>query len=87
VLAFTGTGVLAFLAPTPIPKTPGFDRVALHKLAMFTAAGGMATEAVLGLWTRSREGYLNQPNFALAHLIIGYVTFAALGLGVGAIVF
>ena len=54
---------------------------------MFTATGGMAAEAVLGLWTRSREGYLNQPDFAAAHLVIGYVTFAAISLGVGAIVF
>jgi len=47
----------------------------------------MAAEVVLGLYTASREGYLNQPDFAAAHLIIGYFTFAAITLGVGTIIF
>jgi hypothetical protein len=87
VAAFAATGLLAFFAPTPLPKTGGFDRVSLHKLAMGAAAAGMAAEVVLGLYTASREGYLNQPDFAAAHLVIGYVTFAAITLGVGTIVF
>jgi hypothetical protein len=87
VLAFTGTGLLALFAPTPLPKTGGFDRVSLHKLAMGAAAAGMAAEVVLGIYTASREGYLNQPDFAAVHLAIGYVTFAAITLGVGTIVF
>ncbi len=85
--AFTATGLLAVFAPNPLPKTGGFDRVTVHKIAMFTAAAGMATEAALGVWTASREGYLNQPNLAAAHLAIGYATFAAISLGVGVIVF
>ena len=87
VVAFAGTGLLALFAPTPLPKTPGFDRSSLHKLAMGAATLGMAAEVVLGIWTSSREGYLNQSNFATAHLVVGYFTFAALSLGVGAMVF
>lgn len=87
VALFAGTGLLAIFAPTPIPKPDGFDRTKLHEIAMFTAAGGMAAEAALGLYTRGREGYLNQPDYAAAHLVIGYVTFAAIAAGVGAIVF
>jgi len=85
--AFTATGLLAVFAPNPLPKSGGFDRTTLHKVAMFTAAAGMATEGVLGFYTAQREGYLDQHGLATAHLVIGYVTFAALSLGVGAIVF
>lgn len=85
--AFAVTGLLAVFAPNPLPKTAGFDRVALHEVSMATAAAGMAAEAVLGIWTSQREGYLNQPDMAAAHLVVGYVTFAALTLGVGVIVF
>ena len=87
LVAFAGAGLLAVFAPTPLPKSGGFDRVTLHKLSMGAATLGMAAEAVLGIWTSSREGYLNQPNLAAAHLVIGYFTFAAISLGVGAIVF
>ena len=87
LVAFAGTGLLALLAPTPLPRAAGFDRVSLHKLAMGAATAGMAAEAVLGIWTASREGYLNQPGLAAAHLAIGYFTFAAISLGVGTIVF
>ena len=85
--AFAATGVLAVLAPNPIPKTGGFDQITLHKISMITATAGMATEAGLGLWTARREGYLNQPNIATAHLVLGYVTMAAIAVGFGAIVF
>jgi hypothetical protein len=87
LVLFTATGLLAVFAPTPLPRSPGFDRTTLHKIAMGTAAAGMAAEAVLGIWTRTREGYLNQPDLATAHLIIGYATFAAMSVGLGAIVF
>ena len=88
LVAFAGTGLLAVFAPTPIPRKPeGFDRLSLHKLSMGVATLGMASEAVLGIWAHGREGYLNQPDLAAAHLVIGYVTLAAVSLGVGAIVF
>jgi hypothetical protein len=85
--AFAATGLLAAFAPNPLPKSGGFDRTTLHKLAMLTATAGYATSAVLGIYTAQREGYLNQQSLATAHLVVGYVTFAALTLGVGAIVF
>ena len=66
--AFAVTGLLAVFAPNPIPKTGGFDRVTLHKIAMAAAAAGMAAQVVLGIWTAGREGYLKQPDFAAAHL-------------------
>jgi hypothetical protein len=87
VVAFAATGALAIFAPTPLPKTPGFDRVSWHKLSVGAAAAGIAAEVVLGIYTASREGRLNQPDLAAVHLGIGYFTFAALSLGVGVIVF
>jgi hypothetical protein len=83
-----GTGTLALLAPNPLGKKhQGVDRVLLHKIGMFTASAGMATEIALGIYTTRREGYLNQESFARAHLAIGYVTLAATYLGVGSLVF
>jgi hypothetical protein len=84
---FAANGVLALLAPKPIQASEGFDRVTLHKISMFTAAAGMVAQGVLGVYTREREGYLNQQSFATAHLVIGYVTMAAVAAGVGVLVF
>lgn len=85
---FAVNGVLALLAPTPKAKAKrGFDRVSLHKLGMAVATAGMLTQGVLGVYTDRREGYLNQQDYAKAHLAIGYATFAALGVAVGALVF
>jgi hypothetical protein len=85
---FVGTGSLALLAPNPLGKKhQGLDRVLLHKIGMFTATAGMATEIALGIYTTRREGYLNQESFARAHLVIGYVTLVASYFGVGSIVF
>lgn len=85
---FGSTGLIALLAPVPIEKqNQGFDRVTLHKVGMFSATAGMAAQAALGIYTVAREGYVNQKSFATAHLVVGYFTFAAMALGVGAIVF
>ena len=85
---FAGTGLVALLAPSPLEKkSHGFDRATLHKVAMFTAAAGMATQAGLGIGTVSREGYQNQKTLAQAHLAVGYFTLAAMLVGVGAMVF
>jgi hypothetical protein len=84
---FVSTGLMAMLAPKGVQEQEGFDRISLHKVAMFTAATGMASEAVLGMVTASREGYLNQKSIGTAHLVIGYVTLAAIITGVSAIVF
>ena len=87
VAAFVAAGTLALLAPSPLPKSEGFDRVTLHKISMFTAAGLLATQVALGVWTQSREGYLNQQSIATAHLVVGYVMLAAVATGIGALVF
>ncbi len=85
--AFVAAGTLALLAPSGLRPDEGVDRVRLHKVAMFTAAAGMLTQGVLGIWTKSREGYLNQQRFGTAHLAVGYITLVAVGTGVGLIVF
>ncbi len=85
---FAVNGTLALLAPRPKGKTSrGFDRVSLHKLGMATATAGMIAQAGLGIYTDSREGYLNQEKYAKWHLAIGYVTLAAVEVAVGALVF
>jgi len=84
---FGATGLLALLAPRPLPRSPGLDRIWWHKLTIGAAAAGMVAEAVLGIWTARREGYLNQPDLAAVHLAIGYFTFAAISTSVGVIVF
>ncbi len=84
---FIAAGALALGAPAAPERRDGFDRISLHKIAMFTATGGMVAQAVLGIWTTGREGYLNQQSIATAHLVVGYVTLAAVATGVGALVF
>ncbi len=84
---FAIDGSLALLAPSPVRRDEGFDRVTLHKIAMFTAAVGMLAQGILGVVTREREGYLNQSQLATIHLAVGYATLAAVGVGVGALTF
>lgn len=85
--AFAAAGTLALLAPKPLERDEGFDRVSLHKLSMIVATAGMVAQGVLGVYTQSREGYLNQQSIATTHLVIGYVTLAAVAVGIGALVF
>jgi hypothetical protein len=83
---FAVNGAVALFAPSA--KTPKrLDRVMVHRIAMFTAAAGMATQAVLGIQTRERVGRLDQERLATIHLAVGYATLAAVLTGVGAIVF
>jgi hypothetical protein len=84
---FAVNGLVALLAPSPVKKTWKMDRVMVHRIAMFTAAAGMLAQGALGIYTREREGYVNQERIATAHLAIGYVTLAAVGAGVGVLVF
>lgn len=91
-LAWTNVGVfvvnggLALLAPAPPGRRDaGIDRVKLHKIAMFTAAVGMAAQGALGVYTANREGFGNQERLAQVHLGIGYATLVALLAGFGAI--
>lgn len=83
---FVANGTIALLAPSA--RTPRkLDRVMVHRVAMFTAAAGMAAQAVLGIATRERTGYLDQDRLATTHLVVGYVTLAAVLAGVGVFVF
>jgi hypothetical protein len=86
-VTFLAAGTLALVAPASPERRDAFDRISLHKIAMFTAAGGMAGQIALGIWTSGREGYQNQQSVATAHLVLGYVTLAAVLAGVGALVF
>ena len=74
---FAGTAALAIFAPVPIEKQARLDTATLHKIAMTVAAAGMVTQIVLGIVTASKEGSAAQRDFALAHQIVGYTTYAA----------
>jgi hypothetical protein len=94
VLGYTTFGVFAIggsfalFAPSPANKpNRGWDRVRVHKLGMLLATAGMVAQAVTGITTRNREGYLNQEQIAKTHLLLGYGTLAATGVAVGALVF
>jgi hypothetical protein len=54
---------------------------------MALATAGMIAQAVYGIQTRNREGYLDQQDIAKTHLLLGYGTLAATGIAVGALVF
>jgi hypothetical protein len=84
---FALNATVALLAPSPVKRSYGMDRVMVHRIAMFTAAAGMVGQGLLGAYTHQREGYLNQEKLATAHLAIGYGTLAAMAIGVGALVF
>ena len=87
--AFAAASTLALLAPSPVMRSEGqgFDRISLHTVTMFTAMATMVAQGALGIWTGSREGRLDQQEVATAHLVIGYVTLAAVAVGVSALVF
>ncbi len=88
VLSFATTGLLALFAPVPFEKkSEGIDSVTIHKWSMLVATIGMASEIPLGIYTVSREGYVNQGTMAITHLIIGYITAAAMTTGVSALFF
>lgn len=78
---FTGTGLLALFAPSPIDKPARLDSATLHKTAMAIATAGMIGEVVLGIITASQEGKLSQRDLALVHQINGYVTLGATATG------
>jgi len=93
VLAYTTLGVfavngtVALLAPAAPKKKDRFDRLTIHKAGMAVATAGMVAQAVVGIYTDRREGRLNQADAARVHLVIGYVTMAAISTAVGALVF
>lgn len=83
---FAANGLIALFAPSPLRKYQ-WDRAMAHRISMGVATLGMAAQAGLGIYTASREGYLNQERIATTHLAIGYVTLAAVATGVGVLVF
>lgn len=85
---FAAGGTLALLAPRP-PGKPnrGWDRMRVHKIGMALATLGMVAQAVYGIQTRNREGYLDKEDIAQKHLVLGYATLAFTGVAVGALVF
>lgn len=85
--SFAVTGILALAAPNPYPKPRRFDTAMLHKILMGLATAGFVASAILGPVVASREGHLDQRGFALAHLLVGYGTFAFMGAGTIAFVF
>jgi hypothetical protein len=84
---FAVNGALALLAPGSQVKKKSWDRTTVHKLGMAVATVGMLAQGVLGVYADRREGYLDQERIATTHLLIGYVTFVAVGVAVGALVF
>jgi hypothetical protein len=84
---FATTGILALAAPNPYRKPVKLDAALVHKLSMALATAGMVAEGVLGPITASREGKLDQRDWALAHLVTGYATFGFMATGVLAFVF
>src|SRR5512138_1308508 len=85
---FAVGGSLALFAPRPANKPDrGWDRVRIHKIGMALATAGMLAQAVVGIQTRNREGYLDQKRLGQTHLAIGYATLACTGIAVGALVF
>ncbi len=84
---FAVTGLTALLAPSPVEAPATLDWVMVHRIALFTATAAMAAQVGLGIYTASREGYVDQAGVAKVHLVLGYVTLAAIAAGVGALVF
>jgi hypothetical protein len=86
-LTFAASGVLALLAPVPLEKRSEVDTITVHKWSMLIATLGFATSIALGIYSASREGYVNQASLAEAHLVVGYVTLGAVGVGTAALFF
>jgi hypothetical protein len=93
VLAFSTLGVfavdgtIALLAPGNPVKKDHYDRVTVHKAGMIVATAGMIAQGVVGMYAAQQEGRIDQAKIARTHLVIGYVTLAAVAVAVGALVF
>lgn len=84
---FVATGALAIFAPSPLEKPMRLDTAMLHRIAMGVATAGMVTQIVLGFVTASKGGSISQRDYALAHQIVGYTTFAATAVGFAVLTF
>jgi hypothetical protein len=84
---FAVAGTVALLAPSNPVKKEGYDRLTLHKASMAVATAGMIAQGVLGVYANNQEGRIDQASIAQTHLVIGYLTLAAVSVAIGAIVF
>ncbi len=85
---FAATGMLALFAPNPYKKDKlHVDTALIHKIMMGLATACMVAEIVIGPISAAREGHLDQRDWALSHLVIGYGAFAFMGAGTLAFVF
>ena len=84
---FAGTAALAIFAPSPLEKPMRLDTVMLHRISMGIVTAGMVTQIILGIVTASKGGEVSQRDYALAHQIVGYTTFAATAVGFAVLTF
>jgi len=84
---FAATGALAIFAPSPLPKPARLDTVMVHRIAMGVATAGLVTQIILGVVTAGKGGSASQKDFAMAHQIVGYTTFAATAVGFAVLTF
>lgn len=81
------TGILALAAPTPYARRLRLDTATVHKGAMAVTTVGLLSQIVLGIWTRTALGNVDQPRLARAHQAVGYATFGAMTIGAVTLVF
>jgi hypothetical protein len=84
---FATVGALGLFAPNPYPKPIRFDTALVHKTSMILATAGMLAQIIMGPIVAAREGKLDQPTLAAAHLGLGYATLGFTTIGVVAYVF
>ena len=85
---FATTGMLALLAPNPYKKPVKFDTALVHNVSMALATAGMLAQIIIGPITASnRVGKLDQPTWALAHVVTGYATLGFMAVGTVAYLF
>jgi cytochrome b561 len=84
---FAVDGSIALFAPSNPVKKKEYDRMTLHKVGMAIATAGMIAQGVVGIRADQLEGRIDQASVARTHLVIGYVTLAAVAVAVGALVF
>jgi cytochrome b561 len=84
---FAVDGSIALFAPSNPVKKKAYDRMTIHKVGMAIATAGMVAQGVVGIRADQLEGRIDQASVAKTHLVIGYVTLAAVAVAVGALVF
>lgn len=88
--AFALTGGLAWVAPVPYEKSPGFDAGSVHKIAALGAAAGMAAQVALGMVASDalRSGQARRfESVADLHRFTGYAALTLLATAAVACLF